>query len=121
MSAAAMPSAAEAEPEPPSRPVAAEERSLRQQVLQNPGVRALIGARFVASLGIATLSYGAMIFLATEGASQIAISLIGSTRYLAALLFGIGGGALVEAMSKRTAIVTAYALQAAACFVVGNA
>jgi MFS family permease len=113
-----MPSAAEAERELPSRPVAAEERSLRQQVLQNPGVRALIGARFVASLGIATLSYGAMIFLATEGASQIAISLIGSTRYFAALLFGIGGGALVEAMSKRTAIVTAYALQAAACFVV---
>lgn len=30
----------------------------------------------------------------------------------------IGGGALVEAMSKRTAIVTAYAMQAAACFIV---
>jgi MFS family permease len=98
--------------------VAQEEQSLRQQVLQNPEVRALLGARFVASLGISTLAYGAMVFLATVGASQLAISLIGSTRYVAALLFGIGGGALVEAMSKRTAIVTAYAMQAAACFVV---
>ena len=99
-------------------PIAAQEQTLRQQVLQNPGVRALLGARFVASLGLSTLAYGAMVFLATTGASQLAISLIGSTRYFAALLFGIGGGALVEAMSKRTAIVTAYAMQAAACFVV---
>jgi MFS family permease len=99
-------------------PVEEQEQTLRQQVLQNPGVRALIGARFVASLGLATLSYGAMVFLAAVGASQIAISQIGSTRYFAALLFGIGSGALVEAMSKRTAIVTAYALQAAACFIV---
>jgi MFS family permease len=104
--------------DPAGQPVAQEEQSLRQQVLQNPGVRALIGARFVASLGLSTLAYGAMVFLAAAGASQFAISLIGSTRYFAALLFGIGGGALVEAMSKRTAIVTAYALQAAACFIV---
>ncbi len=107
-------------PSPPiaDAPIAQQEQSLRQQVLRNPGVRALIGARFVASLGLSTLAYGAMVFLATVGASQMAISLIGSTRYFAALLFGIGGGALVEAMSKRTAIMTAYALQAAACFIV---
>ena len=33
-------------------------------------------------------------------------------------LFGIGGGALADATSKRTAMVSAYALQAAACFVI---
>ncbi len=97
--------------------IATREKALRQQVLHDPGVRALIGARFVASLGISTLAYGAMVFLATVGASQASISLIGSTRYFAALLFGISGGALVDVMSKRTAIVTAYALQAAACFI----
>ena len=94
------------------------EHDLRHQVLKNPGVRALIGSRFATALGIATLTYGAMVYLATIGASQLAISLIGGTRFFAALLFGIGGGALVDIMSKRTAMVTAYSLQAAACFIV---
>jgi MFS family permease len=95
-----------------------QEKALRSRVLHDPGVRALVGARFATSLGLSTLAYGAMVYLATIGASQAAISLIGGTRFFAALVFGIGGGALVEAMSKRTAMVTAYALQAAACFIV---
>jgi MFS family permease len=59
-----------------------------------------------------------MVYLATIGASQLAISVIGATRYFAALLFGIGGGALVNAMSKRSAMVTSYALEAAACLII---
>src|SRR5262245_2185391 len=59
-----------------------------------------------------------MVYLATIGAPQVAISLIGATRFFAALLFGIGGGALVDAMSKRTAMATAYALQAVACLII---
>ena len=102
----------------PDLPIVAQEKELRQRLLHDPGVRALIGARFASSLGISTLAYGAMIYLATIGAPQVVISLIGATRFFAALLFGIGGGALVEAMSKRTAIATAYGLQAAACFIV---
>jgi MFS family permease len=98
--------------------VATEERALRQRVLRNPSVRALIVSRFASVLGIATLSYGAMIYLATFGAPQFVVSLMGSASYLAALIFGISGGALAEAMSKRRAMVTAYALQAAACFIV---
>ena len=94
------------------------EKDLRHQVLRNPGVRALIGSRFAAALGLSTLAYGAMVYLATIGAPQVAISMIGATRFFAALLFGIGGGALVEAMSKRTAMATAYALQAVACLVI---
>jgi MFS family permease len=98
--------------------VEVQEKDLRQQVLRSPGVRGLIGSRFAASLGVATLAYGAMVYLATIGAPQVAISLIGATRFFAALLFGIGGGALVDAMSKRTAMVTSYALEAAACLIV---
>lgn len=95
-----------------------EEKAIRQRVLRNPGVRALIVSRFASVLGITTLSYGAMIHLAAVGAPQIAISVLGATSYVAALTFGIGGGALSEAMSKRRAMVTAYALQSAVCFVV---
>jgi MFS family permease len=98
--------------------IEAEEKALRQKVLHDPAVQALIASRFATLLGLSTLSYGAMVYLATIGAPQATISLMGATRYLAALLFGIGGGALVDAMSKRTAMVTAYLLQAAACFVV---
>jgi MFS family permease len=98
--------------------IESQEKDLRHRVLDSPGVRALIGSRFAASLGQTTLAYGAMVYLATIGAPQAAISLIGATRFFAALLFGIGGGALVDAMSKRTAMVTAFALEAAACFIV---
>jgi MFS family permease len=94
-----------------------EEQALRARALHDPAVRALILSRWASVLGIATLTYGAMIYLATIGAPQFVISLMGATRYLAALLFGIGGGALADAMSKRTAMVTAYTLQAAACFI----
>jgi MFS family permease len=100
------------------RSIETQEKDLRQRVLKDPGVRALLGARFATSIGISTLAYGAMVYLATIGAPQGAISLVGGIRFFAALLFGIGGGALVEAMSKRTAMATAYALQAAACFIV---
>src|SRR5215211_3703476 len=95
-----------------------QEQTLRKRAMQDPAVRALIGSRLASVLGIATLTYGAMIYLASIGAPQFVISLMGATRYLAALLFGIGGGALADAMSKRTAMVTAYALQAAACFII---
>ncbi len=95
-----------------------QEKELRQQVLKEPAVRALLGSRLASVLGIATLTYGAMVYLASIGAPQLIISLMGATRYLAALLFGIGGGALADAMSKRTAMVTAYTLQAAACFII---
>jgi MFS family permease len=98
--------------------IAAEEKAVRQRVTRDPAVRALILSRFSSTLGIVTLTYGAMIYLATVGASQMTVSLMGATRYLAALLFGIGGGALANAMSKRSAMATAYALQAAACFIV---
>jgi MFS family permease len=95
-----------------------QEQNLRERALRDPAVRALIGSRLASVLGIATLTYGAMIYLASVGAPQFVISLMGATRYLAALMFGIGGGALADAMSKRTAMVTAYALQAAACFII---
>ncbi|MCC7024026.1 MAG: MFS transporter [Thermomicrobiales bacterium] len=100
------------------RAAAEQEWNLRDQLLRDPAVLALVLSRFATVLGISTLSYGAMVYLATIGAPQIVISLMGATRYLAALLFGISGGALADAMSKRTAMVTAYVLQAAACFIV---
>lgn len=99
-------------------PVRQEQHDLRRQALRNPGVRALITSRFATSLGLATLVYGSMVYLATIGASQAAISLVGATRFLSALLFGISGGALADVMSKRSALVVAYSLQGAACFIV---
>ena len=88
-----------------------------RDVLQDGGVRALLSSRFATMLAIATLSYGLMVYLATAGASQNVVSLVGGMRFFAAMLFGIAGGVITESMSKRGAMVSAYALQATACFV----
>lgn len=94
-----------------------EEKPGFASVMRNPGVRALLSSRFATMLGIATLSYGLMVYLATAGASQATVSLIGGMRFFAALLFGIAGGVITGSMSKRGAMVSAYAVQAAVCFI----
>jgi predicted MFS family arabinose efflux permease len=114
----ARPGAAASAGDDRAAPPAAAEDERPRHVLREPAVQALAISRLATALGIATLSYGAMVYLATVGASQATVSIMGAARYLAALVFGIGGGALAEAMSKRTAMVTAYVLQAAACFIV---
>lgn len=98
--------------------VEAHEKQIQKRVLHEPGVRTLILARFCTGLGLTTLAYGGMVYLATTGASQAIISLVGSIRFLTALVFGLGGGVLAEAMCTRAALITTYALQAAACFIV---
>lgn len=89
-----------------------------RDLLRKDDVLTLIISRMATALGLATLSYGAMVFLAQEGSSQLQISLMGMTRYAAALLFGLGGGMMADAMSKRGALFAAYAIQAAICFIV---
>ena len=89
-----------------------------RSILAKPDVKTLILSRMATMLGIATLSYGSMVFLAQSGAGQLEISLMGMTRYASALLFGLGGGLMADAMSKRGALFSAYAIQAAMCFLV---
>lgn len=98
--------------------VAEREKRLQNTLLHDPGVRTLILARFCTALGLTGLAYAVMVYLATIGTSQAIISLVGAVRFLAALLFGLGGGALAGATSSRSALATTYALQAAACFAV---
>src|SRR5689334_9066911 len=85
---------------------AGREKRLQRRVLHEPGVRTLIFARFCTALGLTTLAYGVMVYLATIGTSQAIISLVGATRFLTALLFGLGGGLLAGATSSRSALVT---------------
>src|SRR5215211_312946 len=87
-------------------------------VLKDGNVQTLIYAKNVQKLGIATLSYGASIYLAQNGASQIQVTLVAVTGYVAALLFGAQGGMVVDKSSKRTAMAAGYALMAGLCFTV---
>src|SRR5262245_3543306 len=87
-------------------------------VLKDRNVQTIIYAKNVQKLGIATLSYGASIYLAQNGASQIQVSLVAATGYAAALLFGLQGGQVVDSVAKRTAMAVGYALMAALCFIV---
>jgi MFS family permease len=86
-------------------------------VLKDHNVQTLIYAKNVQKLGIATLSYGGAIYLAETGASQIEISLVAVSGYVAALLFGFQGGLVVDKTEKRAAMFAAYAIMAVLCFV----
>lgn len=87
-------------------------------VAREPGVKQLALARAASKLGIATLSYGGMVYLAREGAEDIVVVLVGASGYIAALLFGLQGGTLADVMPKRWALFFGLALQSALCFFV---
>jgi MFS family permease len=86
------------------------------RIAREPGVQELVLARAASKLGIATLSYGGMVYLAREGASDITVVLVSASGYLAALLFGLQGGTLADIFPKRWALTLGMGLQALLCF-----
>jgi MFS family permease len=88
-----------------------------RDVLKHEDVKILALARFAAKMAGATLSYGVMVFLATEGASQFEISLASSASYLAALLFGLQGGMLADSAPKQRTLAISFVIQAALCLI----
>ena len=73
---------------PVATPTSDPPRISMKALLGRQSMQILAISRMATMLGIATLSYGAMVYLAQEGRSQFVISLFGMTRYAAALLFG---------------------------------
>lgn len=86
--------------------------------LKLPSVSILAASRAASKLATAIVSYGAMVYLAIQGASQLQVSLVSASSYAAALAFGIQGGSLSDSLSKRMALVVGYVAQAALCFLV---
>jgi MFS family permease len=86
------------------------------RIAREPGVQELVLARAASKLGIATLSYGGMVYLAREGASDITVVLVSASGYLAALLFGLQGGTLADILPKRWALAIGLGLQSLLCF-----
>ena len=80
--------------------------------------RILVISRMATRMGMSTLSYGAITYLARSGASQFQISLVNSAQFLAALLFAVQAGVLADLLSKRTAMLIAFVMQAALCFLI---
>ncbi|MCA9832639.1 MAG: MFS transporter [Thermomicrobiales bacterium] len=71
-------------------------------------IRALAVSRGASRLAMSTVSYGTMVYLATQGGTQFQISLVSAATYLSAVLFGIQGGMLADSISKRMAIFGGY-------------
>ena len=94
-----------------------EQPSFRRALIL-PGVSILATSRGASKLASAVVSYGAMVYLATQEATQLQISLIAASTYAAALLFGIQGGSLSDSLSKRIALVLGYLAQAMLCLLV---
>ncbi|MGC4105282.1 MAG: MFS transporter [Thermomicrobiales bacterium] len=105
---------------PPDMPDEAPPKGIVDQIrmARDPGIQELLIARVASRLGLATLSYGGMVYLARQGASEFQVVLVGSAGYIAALIFGLQGGALADVMPKRTALALGLFAQAAACFLI---
>jgi MFS family permease len=86
--------------------------------LLSPRVQVLLVSRLLSELGMATLTYGAMVHLAREGAEQIEITLVSTAGAIAALIFGLRGGIIADSVSRRVALALAYLAQAALCIVI---
>jgi MFS family permease len=91
------------------------ELSYRDALRRRP-VRILSASRLTVKIASATLSYGIMVYLARQGASQFQISLASSASYLAALLFGLQGGMVADTVPKKRTLMVAFVVQAAICF-----
>jgi MFS family permease len=101
-----------------ARSVPVEERPPSyREVLKFPQIRVLAISRFTAKMAASTLSYGVMVYLADQGASQFEISLAGSASFLAALLFGLQGGTLADTSSKRRILFLCYFVLSILCLV----
>ena len=94
-------------------------RGIRAQILVagKPGIKELVLARASSKLAIALLSYGGMVFLARQGASDLAVVAVSASGYLAALLFALQGGTLADILPKRWALFSGMLLQAILCFI----
>src|SRR6476620_3951596 len=87
-------------------------------LLRRPAVEVVLFSQILSRAGSQILSYGSMVHLAGIGGSQIEISLLSASGTLAALVFGVRGGAVADSVPKRVALGLSYAAQAALCFVV---
>jgi MFS family permease len=89
-----------------------------RDVLRNPAVEVVLFSHVLSKAGSQILGYGSMVHLARIGGSQIEISLLSASGSLAALAFGVRGGAVADSLPKRVALGLSYSAQAALCFVV---
>src|SRR5690242_9005519 len=79
-----------------------------RDVLRNPAVEVVLFSHVLSKAGSQILSYGSMVHLARIGGSQIEISLLSASGSLAALAFGVRGGAVADSMPKRVALGLSY-------------
>jgi hypothetical protein len=89
-----------------------------RSVLKHDNVKILAASRAAAKMAGSTLSYGAMVYLAQIGSSQIQISSVSAAQYLAAVIFGMQGGVLADSLSKRFALLIGFCAQTALCILI---
>ena len=99
--------------EPESAPDAA---PTYKSVIGHVPVRIVALSRFLSRMAGQVMSYGIMVFLAVEGASQLEISVAKSAAFVAALLFGLQGGMLADSRPKRQILLVGFVALAAVCF-----
>jgi MFS family permease len=97
---------------------APDEKPSYREVLRDRNIAILATSRAAGKLALATVSYGSMVYLARQDASQFAISLVSAATYVAPLFFGLQGGTLSDSLSKRIALIGGFVAQAATVFLI---
>jgi hypothetical protein len=76
----------------------------------------LLISRFLSEAGQQTLTFGALVAVASAGGSALEVALIGVAALIPPAIFGLYGGIVADALPKRLALAGAYTGQALLCF-----
>lgn len=78
----------------------------------------LIISRMLSEAGQQTLTFGALVAIASQGGSAFEVALIGVAALIPPAILGLYGGIVADALPKRLALAGAYTGQAVLCFAV---
>lgn len=87
------------------------------EVLRDPNAQVLMVSRALSLAGMSALTYGAMVYAASAGGTQLDVSILSVSGSVAGLAFGLRGGIIADSASKRVALGLSYAVQALLCIV----
>ena len=85
-------------------------------IAQDVRFQHLLISRFLSESGQQTLTFGALVAIASEGGSAFEVALVGVAALIPPALFGLYGGLVADALPTRLALAGAYTGQALLCF-----
>jgi MFS family permease len=87
-------------------------------IARSPRFQYIMASTFLSDGGRDALRYGALIAVARSTGSTIDTALVGVASLLPPTFLGMFGGAISDALPRRTALTLVYSVQGALCFII---